>query len=141
MVLSACGNETDKVDIGSEKVSETLYIQKVEDNRTTEEQTAVRQEKEINKELLEKLDGMEIKKSDESEIKNKMNTQDTYTYSFSDEGDLSSGSESDFSFAVIEDGTFLMPENAEQSGTVSYQSVEKHPELLNEMNHLVDISF
>ncbi|MFG6149873.1 hypothetical protein [Halobacillus sp. B23F22_1] len=118
-----------------------MYIQKVEDQRTTEEQTAVRQEKETNEELLAKLNGMEIKKSDESEMKEKMNTQDTYTYSFSDEGELAAESQSDFSFAVTEDGTFLMPENGKQSGTVSYQSVEKHPELLNEMNHLVDISF
>ncbi len=140
-ILSACGNGADQVDIDSAQLSDTLYIQKVEDSKTKEEQTTTRQDEETKEELLDIISGMEIKEADEKEMRDKMDAQTAYTYSFSDEGELAAGTESDFSFAVLEDGTFLLPENEESSGTLSYQSVEKHPDLLNEINHLADISF
>ncbi|MCP3029125.1 hypothetical protein [Halobacillus sp. A5] len=139
--MSACGSGRDEVEIDRDQLADTLYIQKVEDNQTREEQKAARQEEEINDELLNLIEGMEIEKGSENEIRDSMGEQETYTYSFSDEGELAAGADADFSFAVLEDGTFLLPKNGDDSGTISYQSTEKHPELLNKINHTVDISF
>ncbi|MFC7322795.1 hypothetical protein [Halobacillus campisalis] len=101
----------------------------------------MKQDAEIKRALLDKVEGMDIEKKSPGELSEEMESQDVYTYNFSNEGELSKGSEGDYSFAVLEDGRFLMPESPEQAGTLSYQSKEKHPELLNEINHLVDIGF
>ncbi|WP_390217041.1 hypothetical protein [Halobacillus seohaensis] len=82
-ILTACGQEMKEVDVSDGRVSHVLSIQKVENNKSSDSLRALRRNAEDNKEILDKIDGMEIERKGQGKLLEKLESQNTYVYSFS----------------------------------------------------------
>ncbi|MFC7061952.1 hypothetical protein ACFQIC_08780 [Halobacillus seohaensis] len=72
-----------EVDVSDGRVSHVLSIQKVENNKSSDSLRALRRNAEDNKEILDKIDGMEIERKGQGKLLEKLESQNTYVYSFS----------------------------------------------------------
>ncbi|PFA62976.1 hypothetical protein CN378_18215 [Bacillus sp. AFS015802] len=139
--LAGCSNSEHVMEIEHKEKAGSLFIQKVENNTSTEELTKVVQDQDQIKEVLTKIEGLKVEKISSDKMMDKMKSTDTYMFVFSEGKEMEAGKAAPFAFHVLEDGTFLFPYSGFDAPQEPLITVDKHEERLDELKQLLGIKF
>lgn len=117
-----------------------LFIQKVEDNASSEEMTKIVKDKQKVKKILTMIEGLKVKETNSEYVLEQMKSQNTYIFSFSEDENIETGVVP-YAFNVLNDGTFIFTHEKVNSLQKPRITTGKHQDLLNEMKQLLEIDF
>ncbi|WP_010529145.1 hypothetical protein [Lentibacillus jeotgali] len=122
-------------------MSGQLFIQKVEDNTSSEEMTKVIKDKQKIKQVLTMVEGLKVKETNSENITDQLKSQNNYSFNFSKGEKLETSKRVPYSFTVLSDGTFIFPYKDFNSLQKPRITIEKHKELFNDIKQLLEINF
>lgn len=140
-ILSGCSNSEQVIEIENKEKASSLFIQKVENDTSSEELTKVVSDKQQIEQVLTMAEGLEVKKISFEETMKKMKASNTYMFVFSEGKEIQSGEKAPFAFYALENGTFIFPYNDFNSPQKPLITVERQKGLLDEMKQLFEITF
>ncbi|WP_042351370.1 hypothetical protein [Bacillus massiliigorillae] len=142
LVLSACSDKQEEViEIKDKHFSGKLWVQKVENITSTEEQMKMTTNKQMIEQILSMVDGLAVKEMNNEKMLEKMKSQDSYFFSFAEGTKMEIAKPMPYAFIVLKDGTFIFTHKDVHSVTKPLVTIEKHPDLLEEMKQLVKVEF
>jgi tRNA pseudouridine-54 N-methylase len=140
-IMSGCSDGEQVIEIGHKEKAGSLFIQKVENDSSSEELTKVVNDKQQIEQILTMAEGLEVKKISTEETMEKMKETDTYMFVFSEGKEIQSGKKAPFAFYALENGTFIFPYSDFNSPQEPLITVERQKGLLDEMKQLIEIPF
>lgn len=142
VLMGACsGKEEEVAEIKDKNFSGMLMIQKVEGDTSSEEMNKIIRDKQKIEEILTMVEGLEVIETDTDEMKDKLKSQDSYSFGFAEGKNFESAKPIPYSFTVLNDGTFFFTYKEVNSIQQPRMSIKKHKELLNEMKQLLEVDF
>ncbi|MCR8848075.1 hypothetical protein NQ095_06620 [Rossellomorea sp. SC111] len=139
--LTGCSDSERVATIDHKEKATALFIQKIENNTSTEELTKDVLDQDQIKEVLRKIEGLKVKKIRSEQMMDKMRSSNTYMFVFSESNETELGKAAPFAFNVLEDGTFFFSYSEFNSPQEPRMSVERHEELLDDLKQLLEIEF
>ncbi|MDX8046455.1 hypothetical protein SH601_10720 [Gracilibacillus sp. S3-1-1] len=140
-LLCGCGTIKTNVQIEDKDFADLLFVQKVENNFTSDKlampisnQTEIRQ-------VLSMVDGLDAKKIDNDELINILEKQDNYYMFAFFESEESNPTTREYRFQVLEDGTILFDVNKIGTSDFPLVTTDTHNDLLEEMKEMLEINF
>ena len=140
-LLSACSDNEQVIGIEDKGSASLLFIQKVENNTSSEEMTRMVKDKQEVEQVLTMVEGVEVKKTIPEEIMDKMESTDTYMFVFSVGEELQTGEAAPYAFYALENGTFVFLYSDFNSPQEPLITTERHQGLLDDIKHLFGIEF
>ncbi|QTM99069.1 hypothetical protein ERJ70_06990 [Sediminibacillus dalangtanensis] len=141
LLLSACSESEQVIEIEDKGLSSSIFIQKVENNSSSEEMTKMVNDKQKIEDVLTMVDGLKAKKTSSEEMMDKMKSTNTYMFAFSKGEELKTGKAAPYAFYALENGTFIFPYNDFNSTHKPLITIEKHEGLVDELKQLLGIQF
>ena len=139
--MSGCSNGEQVIEIENKEKAGSLFIQKVENDSSSEELTKVVSDKQQIEQVLTMAEGLEVKKINSEVTMEKMKASNTYMFVFSEGKGIESGKKATFAFYALENGTFIFPYRDFNSPQEPLITVERQKGLLDEMKKLIEITF
>lgn len=140
-LLVGCSNSEQTLEIQPKEKAGSLFIQKVENNTSSEELTKIVRDQGQIEEVLSKIEGLKVEDISSDEMMDKMKSSDTYMFVFSEGKEMEPGKAAPFAFNVLENGTFLFSYSGFDSPQKPLITVDEHKELLEELKELAGIEF
>ncbi|ASK64168.1 hypothetical protein CFK37_19445 [Virgibacillus phasianinus] len=140
-LLSACSENEEVVKVKEKGLSGQLFIQKVENNTSSEEMTKMIKDKQKIKKILTMVEGLKVKETSNENAFDQMKSQNSYTFIFSKGEKLETVKKAPYAFHVLSDGTFIFPYKDFNSLQKPRKTVEKHKELFNDIKQILEIDF
>ncbi|WP_156029933.1 hypothetical protein [Rossellomorea vietnamensis] len=141
-ILCGCSNSEQVKEIENKDKASSLFIQKVEDDTSSEELTKVVNDKKKIEQVLAMIEGLEVEKISSEETMEKMKASNTYMFVFSEGKNSESGKQAPFAFYALENGTFIFPYtdfNSPQKPPLI--TVKTKEGLLDDMKQLFELTF
>lgn len=141
-LLSACSGKEEVIQIENKNFSGTLWIQKVEDNSSSEEMTKIVRDKQKIEQILTMVDGLKVKEKDTEYMFDELKSHNAYMFIITEGKKMESGKVvPSYAFNVLDDGTFFFTNINVNSIRKPRMTTEKHKDLLNEMKQLLELNF
>jgi translation initiation factor 1 (eIF-1/SUI1) len=140
--LSGCSGKLEEVmKVENKNFSGRLFIQKTEDQTSSEEMTKMVTDKQKIEKILTMVEGLKVKETDTDYMLKEMKAQDSYSFSFAEGEKMESGKPAPYSFVVLNNGTFFFTHKDVNSPQKPRMTIEKHKDLLKEMKDLLEMDF
>ncbi len=140
-ILCGCSNSEQVKEIENKDKAGSLFIQKVENDTSSEELTKVVDDKQLIEQVLAMIEGLEVKKISSEETLEKMKASNTYMFVVSEGKDVESGKKAPFAFYALENGTFIFPYSDFNSPQEPLITVERQKGLLVDIKQLFELTF
>lgn len=141
LILNACSQKEEVIEINGKDSLKTLSIQKMVENSSSEEMNRMVKDKVKIDKVLTMIEDLEVKEISSEKIFDKMKTQTTYSYNFFENENIESGKEVPYAFSVLDDGTFIFTHKDVGSLQTPRMTTTHHKKLLKEINQLLGIEF
>jgi len=141
ILLSACSEKEEVIEIEDKNFSSMLVIQKVEKNASSEDMTKVVRDKQKIEEIVTMVEGLRVKETDTEYMMDELKSHDSYSFNFAEGENMESGKPIPYSFIVLTDGTFFFTHTEVNFTEKTRMTVDKNKALLNEINQIVDVNF
>ncbi|UOQ49316.1 hypothetical protein MUN88_04100 [Gracilibacillus caseinilyticus] len=140
-ILSACTWNEQTVEFKNKNFANTLFVQKVENNFTSEKLSKPIEDDEKIKKILTMIEGMKAEQINNEELINILENQDNYYMFGFYMDDKINNQRGDYAFQFLEDGTILFSYDAKSVDSYPLISVTHHQELLEDMKDVLGITF
>ncbi|WP_163582911.1 hypothetical protein [Gracilibacillus saliphilus] len=140
-LLCACATEEKTVQIENKDFADTLFVQKVENNFTSDKLAKMIEDSEKIKQVLSKVEGLEAEKIDNDELISILENHDSYYMFGFFEGDSTNIQKEDYGFQILEDGTILFNYDQVDNSDHPLVTVDTHKDILEEMKEMLEITF
>jgi hypothetical protein len=140
-ILCGCSNSEQVKEIENKDKAGSLFIQKVENDTSSEELTKVVDDKQQIEQVLAMIEGLEVKKISSEEAVEKMKGSNTYMFAFLEGKEIESGKKAPFAFYALENGTFIFPYSDFNSPQEPLITVESQKGLLDDIKQLFELTF
>ncbi|CQR46621.1 hypothetical protein BN1058_00890 [Paraliobacillus sp. PM-2] len=140
LLLSACSSNAETINFEDKSFANTLYIQKVENNSSSEEMNKMVTDKDKINEVLSMVEGLKVEKINTDTFMEKLQSQSAYMFGFF-QGDGKNTEKGKYAFNILEDGTILLNYDRVDNPGTPLITTEKNKDLLNEMKQKLEISF
>ncbi|KYD03519.1 hypothetical protein [Heyndrickxia sporothermodurans] len=142
ILLCACSGNKEEIKIDKKNSLSTIFIQKVENNSSSEGMTKIVKDKKMVEKILSMVEGLKVKKSNSKYIFDEMKTQNTYSFGFFENEKIQSGEKKvPYAFYVLNDGIFVFTHNDVGSIKKTRITIDKHKNLFSKMKQLLEINF
>lgn len=138
--LNACSDNEETIKFEDKNFANTLIVQKVVDNASTDDMQSIITEKNNINKTLSLVEGLTAKKIDMDTFSEKMKSQDFYMFGFL-KGDGTTTEQGAYAFNILEDGTILYNYDNIDNPQYSLISTEKHEDILNEFKQVLGVDF
>lgn len=140
--LISCSSGSNDITIKNKTFASNLFVQKVENSTSSEELTKNISNKEKIEQVFQMVDGLEVEEKQREDVFEMMNSDDLYTFVFTDKNKFETGKEPPYAFYALEDGTFLFThEGLNSVRKKPVVTTEKHKDLLQEIMQHFDVDF
>ncbi|WP_186580608.1 hypothetical protein [Aquibacillus kalidii] len=140
LFVSACSDSSQmKVEIDRGKLTNTLFVQKIQSDSSQELSKTIINEKQIA-EVINKIEDIEIEDMDSSTILTEIKSENTYMFSFI-EGKADHTGKPTYVFFANEEGYFYFSTMKDNKIKLTSKSVAKHKEILDEINNILHVDF
>jgi hypothetical protein len=140
-ILCGCSNSEQVKEIENKDKAGSLFIQKVENDTSSEELTKVVDDKQQIEQVLAMIEGLEVKKVSSEESVEKMKGSNTYMFAFLEGKEIESGKKAPFAYYALENGTFIFPYSDFYSPQEPLITVESQKGLLDDIKQLFELTF
>jgi hypothetical protein len=143
LIVTACSTSSAKeVQIEQPGFANTLFIQKVEGQESSEERTMMVTDHSKIESILHQVNGLSLEEAASTSLFQTLKSQPTYMFGFSKKEKLNSGDSMEYGFYILKDGTFIFThKDVDQLRKRPAVSKEKHKELLHDIKGELDINF
>ncbi|MGP4040134.1 hypothetical protein ACTWP4_09600 [Gracilibacillus sp. D59] len=140
-LVCACNTDVKTVQIENKDFAKILFVQKIENNFTSEKLSKPIEDKEKIKKVLSMVEGLEAEEINTDELIRILEDQDNYYMFGFYKDDRTSLGRGDYGFQFLENGTILF--SYDQPSTPSHPliTVNSHQDLLEEMKEILGITF
>ncbi|MFZ3579165.1 hypothetical protein [Virgibacillus sp. DJP39] len=140
LLLGACSGNEKTIQLEDRSFANTLFIQKVENNSSSEEMSKTVKDKDKIEEVLSMVEGLNVQKINTDTFMENLKSQNSYMLGFF-KGNGTNTEKGKYAFNILEDGTVLFnSDKVDNPGTLLI-TTKKHKDLLNEMKQLLEINF
>jgi len=140
IILAGCSAKEETIAFKDKQFANTLIVQKVENNTSTEEQTKMITEKDTLEKVLTQVEGLEVEEISQDSFMKKLKSKSSYTFVFLGPDQKESG-KGKYAFAILEDGTILFNFAEVEDPGSTMISKQKQPQVLEELKSQLDVSF
>ncbi|MRG86014.1 lipoprotein [Salinibacillus xinjiangensis] len=140
LMLSACSGNEETINFEDKSFANTLFIQKAENNSSSEEMRKMVTDKEKINEILSMVEGLKVEKINTDKFMEKLMSQSSYMFGFL-KGDGTNTEKGKYAFNFLEDGTILFNYDKDDNPGTPLITTDKHKDLLNQMKMLLEIHF
>lgn len=138
--ISACSGNEETIKFEDKSFANTLFVQKVENNSSSEELTKMVTDKDKIKDVLSMVEGLKVEKIDTDNFMEKLKSQNSYMLGFLRGNGMNTEKER-YGFVILEDGTILFNYDNVDGPATPLITTEKHTDLVNEIIHILEIKF
>ncbi|SFL91915.1 hypothetical protein SAMN04487943_10590 [Gracilibacillus orientalis] len=140
-LLCACSTEQKTVQVDNKDFVNTLFVQKVENNFTSDKLLKQIEDQEKIEQVLSMVEGLEAEEIDNDELIGVLeNHANYYMFQFS-EGENTNTDRGDYGFQVLEDGIILFSYDQPNTSSQPLITVNTHKDLLEDMKEMLEITF
>jgi hypothetical protein len=139
--LVACSADESVSKIADTSFAEALFVQKVKNNTSTEEQTKKITDPLKIEKTVKLVDGLKVKKTTSDKVLNMMKTEDTYMFYFSKTDETTTG-KVPYVFHILGNGRVIFTHgDVDELLEEPLITKETHEELLEKMKKELSIDF
>ncbi|MEW4305626.1 hypothetical protein [Rossellomorea marisflavi] len=140
IILAGCSAKEEIIAFKDKQFANTLIVQKVENNTSTEEQTKMVTEKNTIEKVLTQVEGLEVEEISQDSFMKKLKSKSSYSFVFLGPDQIESG-KGKYAFTILKDGTILFNFAEVEDPGSTMISKQKQPEVLEELKKQLDVSF
>ncbi|MFC0525541.1 hypothetical protein ACFFGV_18310 [Pontibacillus salicampi] len=139
LCLSACSNNEEIIKFKDKSFANTLHIQKVENNSSSEEVSKMVTDKDKIKEVLSMVEGLKAEEINKDTFMEKLKSQSVYMFAFF-QGDGKNTEKGKYAFNILEDGTILFHYDRVDNPGTPLITTDKNKDLLDKMKQKLDLN-
>ncbi|QGH32888.1 hypothetical protein GI584_01945 [Gracilibacillus salitolerans] len=140
-LLCACSTEEKTVQIENKDFANTLFVQKVENNFTSDKLAMLIEDPEKIKNALSMVEGLEAEEIDNDERIGILENHDNYYMFGFFEGESTNIQKEDYGFQILEDGKILFNYDQLDNSDYPLVTVDTHKDILEDMKEMLEITF
>lgn len=140
LALVACSNDTEKTTKVPEiKEFQTVQVQKIVNNNADEKETITIKDAAKTQEILKLVDGLKTKEQNITDTEAEMKKVKSYFFYFENKKERDPANPIPYSVFITEDGRIFFTHSDIDELMVPQRSVEKHPEILEQIKKIADV--